>query len=67
MSAGIGSHMNIRSVNDPVRGGAIRHQGKLPYLRAVVSEVKSSLQNGRGGACTSYFSIFDPRSKRCCA
>ncbi len=60
MSAGIGSHMNLRSVNDPVRGGAIRHQGKLPYLRAVVSEVKSSLQNGRGGACTSYFSIFDP-------
>lgn len=60
MSAGIGSHMNIRSVNDPVRGGAIRHQGKLPYLRAVVSEVKSSLQNGRGGACTSYFSIYDP-------
>ncbi|MCZ2105533.1 MAG: ribonucleoside-diphosphate reductase subunit alpha [Comamonadaceae bacterium] len=60
MSAGIGSHMNIRSVNDPVRGGVIRHQGKLPYLRAVVSEVKSSLQNGRGGACTSYFSIYDP-------
>ena len=60
MSAGIGSHMNIRSLNDPVRGGAIRHQGKLPYLRAVVAEVKASLQNGRGGACTSYFSIFDP-------
>lgn len=60
MSAGIGSHMSIRSVNDPVRKGAIRHQGKLPYLRAVVAEVKSSLQNGRGGACTSYFSVFDP-------
>jgi ribonucleoside-diphosphate reductase alpha chain len=60
MSAGIGSHMGIRSLNDPVRGGAIRHQGKLPYLRAVVAEVRSSLQNGRGGACTSYFSIFDP-------
>ncbi len=60
MSAGIGSHMAIRSMNDPVRGGAIRHQGKLPYLRAVVAEVKASLQNGRGGACTSYFSIFDP-------
>lgn len=59
-SAGIGSHMNIRSLNDPVRGGVIRHQGKLPYYRAVVAEVKSSLQNGRGGACTSYFSIFDP-------
>ncbi|MEO7031412.1 MAG: ribonucleotide reductase N-terminal alpha domain-containing protein, partial [Herbaspirillum sp.] len=60
MSAGIGSYMGIRSQNDPVRGGAIRHQGKLPYLRAVAAEVKSNLQNGRGGACTSYFSIFDP-------
>ncbi|MFW8566985.1 ribonucleoside-diphosphate reductase subunit alpha [Orrella sp. 11846] len=60
LSAGIGSHMNIRSLNDPVRGGVIRHQGKLPYYRAVVAEVKSSLQNGRGGACTAYFSIFDP-------
>src|SRR5699024_7704412 len=28
--------------------------------RAVVGEVKSNLQNGRGGACTSYFQIFDP-------
>src|SRR5690606_6725690 len=32
----------------------------LPYFRALVAEVKSNLQNGRGGACTSYFSIFDP-------
>ncbi|MBV2208584.1 MAG: ribonucleoside-diphosphate reductase subunit alpha [Thermomonas sp.] len=60
MSAGIGAHMATRSVNDPVRGGVIRHQGKLPYFRALVAEVKSNLQNGRGGACTSYFSIFDP-------
>lgn len=60
MSAGIGAHMQTRSLNDPVRGGVIRHQGKLPYYRALVAEVKSNLQNGRGGACTSYFPIFDP-------
>lgn len=60
MSAGIGAHMNTRSLNDAVRGGMIRHQGKLPYFRALAAEVKSNLQNGRGGACTSYFSIFDP-------
>lgn len=60
MSAGIGAHLQTRSLNDPVRGGAIRHQGKLPYYRALVAEVKSNLQNGRGGACTTYFSIFDP-------
>ncbi|MGE0582046.1 MAG: ribonucleoside-diphosphate reductase subunit alpha [Steroidobacteraceae bacterium] len=60
MSAGIGAHLQTRSLNDPVRGGVIRHQGKLPYYRALVAEVKSNLQNGRGGACTTYFSIFDP-------
>ena len=60
MSAGIGAHMATRSVNDPVRGGVIRHQGKLPYYRALVAEVKCHLQNGRGGACTTYFPIFDP-------
>lgn len=60
MSAGIGAHMATRSLNDPVRGGVIRHQGKLPYYRALVAEVKSNLQNGRGGACTTYFPIFDP-------
>lgn len=60
MSAGIGSYLQTRSINDPVRGGVIRHQGKLPYLRAVVAEIKANLQNGRGGACTSYFSMFDP-------
>ncbi len=60
MSAGIGAHMATRSVNDPVRGGVIRHQGKLPYYRTLVAEVKSNLQNGRGGACTTYFPIFDP-------
>ena len=60
MSAGIGAHLQTRSLNDPVRGGVIRHQGKLPYYRALVAEVKSNLQNGRGGACTTYFPIFDP-------
>lgn len=60
MSAGIGAHLQTRSVNDPVRGGVIRHQGKLPYYRALVAEVKCNLQNGRGGACTTYFPIFDP-------
>lgn len=60
MSAGIGAHLQTRSVNDPVRGGVIRHQGKLPYYRALVAEVKCNLQNGRGGACTTYFPVFDP-------
>jgi ribonucleoside-diphosphate reductase alpha chain len=60
MSAGIGSHIKCRSIGDPVRGGVIEHQGKLPYLRAVDKAVAANLQNGRGGACTEYFTWTDP-------
>ncbi len=60
MSAGIGAYLQTRSVNDPVRGGAIQHMGKLPYYRNTVASVKANTQNGRGGACTMYFNIFDP-------
>lgn len=60
MSAGIGSHLNTRSLNDPVRGGVIRHQGKLNYYRAMVAAIKANLQNGRGGAATTHYSAFDP-------
>jgi ribonucleoside-diphosphate reductase alpha chain len=60
MSAGIGAHHQIRSLGDPIRGGTIKHQGKLPYYKSLVGVVKSSLQNGRGGAATTHFSMFDP-------
>lgn len=61
-SAGIGTILMTRSINDPVRGGRIRHLGKMGYYRALSSTVKSSLQAGRGGALTTYFSIFDPEA-----
>ncbi len=60
MSAGIGAHFNIRSIGEAVRGGVIEHQGKLPYYRYLVSAVHSSLQNGRGGACTMHYTAYDP-------
>lgn len=60
MSAGIGSHIKTRSLGDPVRGGMIQHQGKLPYYRAMVGAIGANLQNGRGGASTVYYSAFDP-------
>lgn len=60
MSAGIGSHINTRSLGDPVRNGLIVHQGKLPYYRSLVSATKANLQSGRGGASTIYYPIFDP-------
>lgn len=59
-SAGIGGALLCRSINDPVRGGLIVHQGKIPYYNALAGAVNSSVQNGRGGACTTYFSIYDP-------
>lgn len=59
-SAGIGGVKLVRSLLDPVRGGAIEHQGKMPYFRATAAVVRSSLQGGRGGALTEYVSVFDP-------
>lgn len=62
MSAGIGGIINTRSLGDPVRNGTITHQGKLPYYRSLAGAVKANLQGGRGGACTTYFSCFDPEA-----
>lgn len=63
MSAGIGGFLNTRSIGDSVRGGAIVHQGKLPYLQAKAKAVKANLQAGRGGALTEYYSVFDPEAQ----
>ena len=60
MSAGIGTHIKTRSLGDPVRGGVIQHQGKLPYYRAMVGAIGANLQNGRGGASTVYYTAYDP-------
>lgn len=35
---------------------------KLPYFRSLGGAVKANLQGGRGGACTTYFSCFDPEA-----
>lgn len=59
-SAGIGSNVQTRSIGDPVRGGLIKHQGKTPYYRAMQTAVSANIQNGRAGACTTYYPAFDP-------
>lgn len=59
-SAGIGVNIVTRSIDDPVRGGVIKHQGKLPYYKALASAVRANLQNGRGGASTISYTCFDP-------
>lgn len=63
MSAGIGGYIGSRSLGDPVRGGSIQHQGKGPYFASLGKAVRANLQGGRGGACTTYYSCFDPEVK----
>lgn len=63
MSAGIGSHINTRSIGDSVRNIGGMHKGKLAYYRAMAGAVHANLQGGRGGACTSYYSLFDPEAE----
>lgn len=62
-SAGIGSHVITRSKGDPVCGGLIEHQGKLPYYASLGKAVHANMQAGRGGACTTYYSGFDPEAE----
>jgi len=62
-SAGQGNKIRTRTVNDPVRGGSIPHQGKKPYYRAEVAMINANLQNGRGGAETQSFDCIDPEAE----
>jgi len=62
-SAGIGCHLITRSKGDPVRDGLIEHLGKLPYYAALGKAVRANMQAGRGGACTTYYSGFDPEAE----
>lgn len=59
-SCGIGSSIIARSVGDPVQNGRVKHQGKMPYYAHRGTGVKANMQAGRGGACTEYFSAYDP-------
>lgn len=53
--------IDTRSATDPVAGGRVEHT-ELPYYRMFDTTVRSSMQHGRGGAFTSYFRMFRPRS-----
>lgn len=60
MSAGLGENMQVRSLGDPIRGGLIRHSGKLPYFGKQAGIVKSNKQGPRGGSLNEFFSGYDP-------
>lgn len=59
-SAGIGAALETRSIDDPIRGGQIKHTGKLPYYRYLTGAVASTKQQVRGGSATTFFTIIDP-------
>jgi ribonucleoside-diphosphate reductase alpha chain len=62
MSAGIGTTIHTRGPGEKVRGGAISHQGKHGYYQALGKATKANIQAGRGGACNTFFSAFDPEA-----
>ena len=59
-SAGEGLYLGCRSILDPVRGGAISHNGKMPYLASFGKAVKANKQGSRSGALTTYVTVYDP-------
>lgn len=43
-SAGQGNYLQVRSFGDKVRGGVIKHGGKLPYMRLQQEENRANMQ-----------------------
>jgi ribonucleoside-diphosphate reductase alpha chain len=60
--AGIGANIITRGVGEPVRGGSIKHGGKLSYLRANAFSTTANKQGSRGGAGNVNYTIFDPEA-----
>lgn len=60
-SSGIGANIRTRAIGSSVRGGIIEHQGKFPYYKALGGSINANRQNGRGGAATATFSVYDPQ------
>lgn len=58
--AGIGIKFTTRSIGDDVKGGAVKHLGKLPIYATVDKSVKMFTQVTRGGSATVTFSVYDP-------
>lgn len=57
--AGIGSFIQTRGLNEPVRNGAFLHQGKQPYYAIKGKNVRGNIQSGRAGAAKADYNIFD--------
>lgn len=58
--AGIGIKFTTRSIGDDVKGGTVKHLGKLPIYATVDKSVKMFTQVTRGGSATVTFDVYDP-------
>lgn len=59
-SAGVGIHMDIRGIGDPVDGGRVEHGGLMSYTRKFVGQTTASKQGSRGGALNVFVPIYHP-------
>lgn len=57
--AGIGIEMATRSLGEPVKGGRIKHLGKVPIFATVDKAVKMFTQVSRGGSATVAIDVYD--------
>ena len=59
--AGIGIRIDTRSTGDAVKGGRVKHLGKVPIYGTVDKAVKMFTQVTRGGSATVTYSVYDPQ------
>lgn len=60
MGSGIGLNVSkLRSINDPVKNGRIKHLGIVPIIKLVESSVKAFSQISRGGSATIFYNIWN--------
>lgn len=59
-SAGLGNMLLTRSAGDPIRGGIVKHNGKIPYLRLEQEIARANMQGARAGALTTSITCLDP-------
>ena len=60
-SAGVGVDIgDISSLGDLVKDGKIKHNGKIPVIKSIDTDVGKASQNGRRGSATAFVNFFDP-------
>lgn len=60
-SAGVGVDIaDIASIGDLVKNGKIKHNGKIPVIKSIDTDVGKASQNGRRGSATAFLNFYDP-------